>query len=108
MPARRGTTNRNDRGSTYDRAARRAFLVAHYGDGTVVACYRCPELLTITTVTIDRIVPGCHGGRYTRDNIRPACGPCNSETGGALARRAGADLGESIGDAVFAAALVAS
>jgi hypothetical protein len=29
-------------------------------------------------------VPGAHGGRYTHGNIRPACGPCNSETGGAV------------------------
>lgn len=47
-------------------------------------CYRCGKLLTVDTVTVDRIVPGCKGGTYRRNNIRPACGPCNSETGGAL------------------------
>lgn len=36
-------------------------------------------------LTIDRIIPGCYGGTYRRNNIRPACGPCNSDTGGALA-----------------------
>lgn len=36
-------------------------------------------------LTIDRIIPGCKGGTYRRNNIRPACGMCNSETGGALA-----------------------
>lgn len=36
-------------------------------------------------LTVDRIVPGCKGGKYRRDNIRPACGGCNSETGGRLA-----------------------
>ena len=51
-------------------------------------CYRCGRLLTVDTVTVDRIVPGCKGGTYRRDNIRPACGPCNSETGGALRRTA--------------------
>ena len=50
-------------------------------------CYRCGELLTVDTVTVDRIIPGCQGGTYRRNNIRPACGPCNSETGGALAHR---------------------
>lgn len=55
-------------------------------------CYRCGNLLTVETVTVDRIKPGCLGGTYRRDNIRPACGRCNSETGGALgaARRAAA------------------
>ena len=47
-------------------------------------CYRCGVLLTADTVTADRIKPGCQGGTYRRDNIRPACGRCNSETGAAL------------------------
>lgn len=58
-------------------------------------CYRCGRLLVNQpgpdgfpawyTVTVDRITPGCKGGRYVRANIRPACCDCNSETGGALA-----------------------
>jgi hypothetical protein len=56
-------------------------------------CYRCGRLLIDTNgefpppphaVTVDRIVPGCKGGTYRRTNIRPACGKCNSGTGGAL------------------------
>jgi hypothetical protein len=47
-------------------------------------CYRCGELLTIETVTVDRIVPGCEGGTYARENIRPACGRDNSSTGGKI------------------------
>lgn len=38
-------------------------------------------------VTVDRIIPGCQGGTYRRNNIRPACGPCNSETGGSTRRK---------------------
>lgn len=38
-------------------------------------------------LTIDRVIPGCQGGRYVRNNIRPACGPCNSETGGSTRRK---------------------
>lgn len=38
-------------------------------------------------LTVDRIIPGCQGGTYRRNNIRPACGLCNSETGGRLATR---------------------
>ena len=45
-------------------------------------CYRCGELLTEETVTVDRIIPGCRGGTYRRNNIRPACAGCNSTTGG--------------------------
>lgn len=86
--ARRGTTNGNVRGNTRDRAARRAFLLTKFGDGETCPCYRCGATLTDETITVDRIVPGVAGGRYTRENIRPACGPCNSETGGALARLA--------------------
>jgi len=45
-------------------------------------CYRCGSLLTEETLTVDRIIPGCKGGTYRRSNIRPACGGCNSSTGG--------------------------
>lgn len=88
--SRRGTSNSNARGSSYDRAARRKYLVVTYesdlGAGTC-RCYRCGIFLTEDEVTVDRIVPGCLGGRYTRANIRPACGQCNSETGAKLAQR---------------------
>lgn len=53
--APRGTTNRNQRGNTADRRARRQWLLN----------------------TFD-------GGTYAYDNIRPACGPCNSRAGTAL------------------------
>lgn len=88
----RGTTNGNSRGSAEDRRRRRAYLVARYGwpDLGIVLCWRCQVPLLQDedpdapgqAVTVDRIVLGADGGRYTRDNIRPACGPCNSETGG--------------------------
>jgi len=47
-------------------------------------CYRCGKLLLLDTLTVDRIKPGCQGGTYRRENIRPACEDCNSRTGGAL------------------------
>lgn len=50
-------------------------------------CFRCGCLLVDGTLTVDRIIPGRDGGTYRRNNIRPACGGCNSETGGALAHR---------------------
>lgn len=56
------------------------------GQGGVpaVRCWRCGTLLTFETMTIDRRIPGCKKGTYRRDNIRPACSACNSETGGKL------------------------
>ncbi|AAT36823.1 HNH endonuclease [Actinoplanes phage phiAsp2] len=107
--ATRGTTNRNARGGSDSRRRRREWLVATYrADVDVVAldfplpyalhtdlgqgvpacrCYRCGVLLTVDTVTVDRIKPGCQGGTYRRDNIRPCCAGCNSETGGRTRRK---------------------
>lgn len=108
MTATRGTTNRNDRGSSEARRRRREWLVETFranqdlrliitpegsywdacwpGPDSVPACrcYRCGKLLTVSTVTVDRIIPGARGGTYRRNNIRPACAVCNSETGGQL------------------------
>lgn len=104
MTARRGTTNANVRGNSADRRRRREWLVREWranvdllridlagghwievplGEGEPACrCYRCGGLLTADTVSPDRIDLGCDGGRYTRDNIRPACEGCQSHTGG--------------------------
>ena len=111
-PTHRGTTNRNARGGSDTRRARRAWLVETYranvdvvvielfhgpivvetvrdteGAQPACRCYRCGVLLTVDTVTVDRIRPGCQGGTYRRDNIRPACGTCNSSTGATTRRK---------------------
>lgn len=116
-PARmigRGTSNGNERGSAEARRRRREWLVETYradadlssfamsvhpwqpprqvqcplGSGEPACrCYRCGTLLSVDTVTVDRIKPGCEGGTYRRDNIRPACGTCNSSTGQALSTK---------------------
>lgn len=96
----RGTSNGNGRGNTRDRAARRAYLLRAFASDIEghCRCYRCgdlvcpspfahEELTECRLLTVDRIVPGCRGGKYVRANIRPACPQCNSETGGTLARR---------------------
>lgn len=51
-----------------------------------VRCYKCGVLLNEKTLTVDRVKPRARGGRYTRDNIRPACLPCNADTWGAYWR----------------------
>ena len=108
-PARRGTTNGAVRGSSTDRRRRREWLVSTWRAdvdvlvvelfhgpvfvpvpiGSVGAlpacrCYRCGRLLTEATVTVDRVVPGCRGGTYRRENIRPSCQACASHTGAVL------------------------
>lgn len=83
-PTHRGTSNSNDRGSAQDRRRRKQWLLDTHGDGERVACWYCEALLTLLTLSVDRIVPGCQGGRYIRSNIRAACLSCNSGHGGAL------------------------
>ncbi len=100
MSAPRGTTNANSRGSAANRARRRQWLVDVFGwrlpDGTgIVLCYRCSVPLLQDedpdapgqSLTVDRIIPGCEGGRYVQGNIRPACRLGNESTGGQLANR---------------------
>lgn len=95
MKARRGTSNANQRGSVADRRRRREFLVVAFAADkrkrgkAACRCYRCGELLTSSEVTVDRIIPGCRGGSYRRNNIRPACGRCNSITGATTRSRRG-------------------
>lgn len=89
---RRGTSNSNSRGSSKDRAARRAFLMTKFADRDgVTRCHFCGMPLqndnpkAADYITVDRIIPGAQGGRYVRDNIRPADMKCNSEDGGKIA-----------------------
>lgn len=91
----RGTSNRNARGSAKTRRARRRRLADQHAIHGVMTCYRCAVPLLADDVAeqlgvpagerfeVDRIVPGCQGGTYVDGNVRPACGPCNRETGNA-------------------------
>lgn len=113
----RGGSNGNERGGSVQRRRRREWLVATYRadvDVLVVTahpyptalipvergrvlegldvqpacrCYRCGMLLTVDTVSADRIKPGCDGGTYARSNIRPACLTCQCVTGGTTRRK---------------------
>jgi hypothetical protein len=86
----RGTTNRNQRGSTEDRRVRRQWLLDTFGDGVTAPCMiewdsNCLGTVGGGTLTVDRYpIAGIDGGTYELDNIRPACGPCNSRAGTAL------------------------
>lgn len=93
------------RGNSTDRSRRKLYLletyradvdvyVNTYGETTpteptsfsirACRCYRCGCLLTYETLTVDRIIPGCKGGTYRRNNIRPSCSSCATETGNQL------------------------
>lgn len=87
--ARRSTTNRNARGSTEDRRRRKLWLLSPQagfgGDGEKVACaFACGTILTLETIWVDRIIPGCYGGTYARSNIQPSCRGCQLDEGGRL------------------------
>lgn len=80
----RGTSNTNARGSAESRRARRAWIVETFGTAGLVVCYwGCGLVMLADEFEVDRLVPGCRGGRYVRGNIVPACGPCNRERGNA-------------------------
>lgn len=87
---RRGTTNRNARGSSYSRRIRKQWLLDTFGDGNTAICSfdGCDTVLDFDTITADRYpIPGAEGGTYKRNNIRPACGTCNSKDGHHLMMR---------------------
>jgi hypothetical protein len=77
----RGTSNTNDRGSSYDRAARRAHLKRIHDAGHgCVWCFWCGR--KVRKWEVDRWpLCGHAGGRYTRNNIVPACPACNRARG---------------------------
>lgn len=103
--SRRGTSNGNSAGSAEDRRRRKRWLLETYAADTMARwrfgslvpcepdnpdalpacrCYRCGTLLVFETLTVDRIKPGCQGGTYRRDNIRPSCMDCAMKTGGRM------------------------
>lgn len=86
---RRSTSNGNSSGNSYQRRRRRQWLLDKFGDGTTASCAlicteECEITVTIATIWVDRIIPGCQGGRYVHGNIQPSCGPCNMSAGGRL------------------------
>ena len=85
MPVRRGTSNKDVSGSSYDRRRRRQWLLDTFGDGVEAPCAYCGTMVDFVTMSVDRYpIPGCQGGRYVRGNIRVSCLPCNSKHGGSL------------------------
>ena len=64
------------RGNSKDRAARKRWMLATWGDGITCLCvHGCGTVLDYAHVEADRIIPG---GSYRRDNVQPACRSCNA------------------------------
>lgn len=85
--------NGNQRGSSYDRERRRAWLLSEAagwgGDGETVPCWECGVLCGPDDVGLvcDRIVPAERGGTYARTNIAPHCELCSHRQGQAATTR---------------------
>jgi hypothetical protein len=78
--------NGNQRGSSYDRRARKAWLVSPEagwgGNGVDVPCHECGVVVgDDLELFADRLVPACQGGTYARANIAPHCELCSHRQG---------------------------
>lgn len=86
----RGASNSNQRGSAKARRERKWWLLLTFDVDLGPELARCAfpgcdAILDFESLTVDRYpLPGCAGGTYVRGNIRPACGPCNSNHGGPI------------------------
>lgn len=79
----RGTSNKNQTPNSAHRRRLRQHCIDRDGNGTTVLCaFDCGTELTVETATLDRYPIGGHaGGTYRKDNVRAACGSCNSRHG---------------------------
>jgi hypothetical protein len=84
--ARRENARRSN-GNSYDRRARRRFLISKFASasGKTIPCFHCGKRMRtacgshgLGAFDVDRFpVCGHAGGTYRRDNIVPACATCN-------------------------------
>lgn len=85
---RRSTSNANERGNNRDRARRKRNLLERDGTGPDgwALCVTCPIVVDFESMTVDRIVPGCLGGKYgpptDLSNCRIQCERCSRKQGG--------------------------
>lgn len=78
--ARHGKSKRqggDDRPGSVRRRKLRQDLLTEFGDGTTCPCLNCGRRLDITTVSMDRIIPGSDNGRYVPKNLIPMDYDCN-------------------------------
>jgi hypothetical protein len=78
--ARHGKSKRqggDDRPGSQRRKKLRQDLLTEFGDGTTCPCLNCGRVLDVTTVSMDRIIPGADNGRYNIENLIPMDYDCN-------------------------------
>jgi hypothetical protein len=86
-PGKDRRSSGGERPNSYQRRARKYFLLVKHGDGESCPCYFCGETLTFTTLTLDRKKPGIRGGTYAKENLLPACMKCNCARGDLSVRK---------------------
>lgn len=74
-------SNGGERPNSYQRRARKFYLLVKHGDGETCPCYFCGTELDFKALTLDRRKPGSRGGDYSRKNLLPACRKCNVSRG---------------------------
>jgi 5-methylcytosine-specific restriction endonuclease McrA len=80
-PGKSRSSNGGERPNSYQRRARKYYLLVKHGDGETCPCYFCGEQLTFKSLTLDRRKPGSRGGTYAKQNLLPACMRCNKRRG---------------------------
>lgn len=80
-PGKSRSSTGGERPNSYQRRARKYYLLVKHGDGETCSCYFCGETLTFQTLTLDRRKPGSRGGDYNKRNLLPACRSCNVRRG---------------------------
>lgn len=84
------------RGNSYDRKRRRLWILATFDTDLglgVARCHlgisdRCHTIVDEGTMSVDRIDPA---GTYRRDNVQPACVPCQNKQGALITHSSRAD-----------------
>lgn len=63
-----------------ERAAARMLRKSRWWQNLIqnAPCYHCQAPLTVSTATMDHLIPVSRGGRSTRGNVVPACKECNT------------------------------
>ena len=52
-----------------------------FSKNAIQHCWMCGCELTYATATVDHLKPKAKGGKNKKENMRLACGPCNSSRG---------------------------
>lgn len=80
-PGKSRRSNGGERPNSYQRRARKYYLLVKHGNGETCSCFFCGQELSFATLTLDRKKPGKRGGTYAKENLLPTCLTCNCARG---------------------------